>query len=194
MLRSAPMAALDGKVEVAMAAGPFLFGAAGTKVMAALICVGLISTVSAMMWIGPRVMVTMGEDLHGLRWFAQRSKTGSPVVATLVQFGLVNICLLLADFEQVLTCAQLTLQLCSFLTVLGVMVLRRRQPDLPRPYRTWGYPVTPLCFLGVSLWMMWHIVTSKPVESLIGLGIAATGLGLYLISPANRRIRRAPFR
>lgn len=187
MLRSTPMAELDGKVEVALTAGPHLFGAAGARVMAALICIGLVSTVSAMMWIGPRVMVTMGEDLRGLRWFALRSRGGIPVVAILVQFGLVNAGLSIASFEQVLTCAQFTLQLCAFLTVLGVIVLRRTRPDLPRPYRTWGYPFTPLCFLAVSLWMLWHTFNFHRAESLAGLGIAAAGLALYLLAPVNRR-------
>jgi len=184
-LRSTPMPEMAGKVEVALTAGPHLFGPAGTRIMAGLICLGLVSTISAMMWIGPRVMVVMGEDLRGLRWFAGRSRRGAPVRATLVQFGLVNVFLLTASFDQVVTCATLVMQLCSFLTVLGVFVLRHKQPDLARPYRTWGYPVTPLVFLGVSVWMSWHILHSKPVESLIGIGVAAVGLVLYLLSPKN---------
>ena len=181
-LRTTPMAEMAGKVEVAIAAGPHLFGAAGTRIMAGLICLGLVSTISAMMWIGPRVSVVMGEDLRGLRWFAGKSRQGTPVRATLAQFALVNLFLLTSHFEQVLTCATFVLQLCSFLTVLGVFVLRHRQPDLERPYRTWGYPVTPLVFLLVSVWMLWHILCSKPLESLVGLGTAALGLILYLIS------------
>ncbi len=184
-VRSTPLAEMAGKVEVALTAGPYLFGTAGTRIMAGLICIGLVSTISAMMWIGPRVMVVMGEDLRGLRWFAGRSRQGTPVRATLVQFALVNLFLLTSRFEQVLTCATFVLQLCSFLTVFGVFVLRRKQPDLARPYRTWGYPVTPLVFLAVSAWMLWHILWSKPVESLIGLGTAAVGLILYLLSAKN---------
>ena len=182
LLRSTPLAEMTGKVEVALIAGPYLFGAAGTRIMAGLICLGLVSTISAMMWIGPRVTVAMGEDLRGLRWFAGRNRHGTPVRATLVQFGLVNLFLLTSSFDQVLTCATFVLQLCSFLTVLGVFVLRRRQPDLVRPYRAWGYPVTPLVFLAVSVWMLWHLLCSKRVESLIGIGIAALGLILYLLS------------
>jgi len=185
LMRSTPVAEMAGKVEVALAAGPHLFGPAGTRIMAGLICLGLVSTVSAMMWIGPRVMVVMGEDLRGLRWFAGRNPHGTPVRATLVQFALVNLFLLTARFEQVLTCATFVLQLCSFLTVLGVFVLRCRRPDLARPYRTWGYPVTPLVFLAVTAWMLWHILCSKPHESLVGLGIAALGLILYLLSVKN---------
>jgi APA family basic amino acid/polyamine antiporter len=184
-VRSTPMAEMAGKVEVAITAGPYLFGTAGTKIMAGLICLGLVSTISAMMWIGPRVMVVMGEDLRGLRWFAGKNRHGSPVRATLAQFALVNLFLLTSSFEQVVTCAMFVLQLCSFLTVMGVFVLRHRRPDLERPYRTWGYPFTPLLFMAVSVWMLWHIACSKPHESLIGLGTAGVGLILYLLSPKN---------
>jgi len=127
-------------------------------------------------------MMVMGEDLRGLRWLAGRSRQGTPVRAILTQFGLVNLLLLTSRFEQVLTCATFALQLCSFLTVLGVFVLRRKRPDLARPYRTWGYPVTPLLFLAVTVWMLWHILCSKPLESLVGLGIAVSGIILYLLS------------
>lgn len=184
-LRSTPMAEMKGQVAVALTVGPHLFGAAGTRVMAGLICVGLVSTISAMMWIGPRVMVVMGEDLRGLRWFAGRSRQGTPVRATLAQFALVNVFLLTSSFDQVVNSATFVLQLCAFLTVLGVFVLRHKRPHLARPYRTWGYPVTPLVFLAVSVWMLWHLLWDKPVESLIGLGTAAAGLILYLLSAKN---------
>jgi len=187
-LRSTPMEEMKempDKVAVALTVGPHLFGAAGTRIMAGLICVGLVSTISAMMWIGPRVMVVMGEDLRGLRWLAGRSRRGTPVRATLAQFAMVNLFLLTSSFDKVVNSAMFILQLCSFLTVLGVFVLRRRRPDLARPYRTWGYPVTPLVFLGVSAWMLWHVAGSKPWESLIGLGIAAVGFILYLLSAKN---------
>lgn len=176
------MARRPDKVAVALTAGPHLFGPAGVKIMAGLICVGLVSTISAMMWIGPRVMVVMGEDLRGLRWLAGRSRGGAPVRATLVQFGLVNLFLVTARFDQVVTCATFVLQLCSFLTVLGIFVMRWKRPDLARPYRTWGYPVTPLVFLGVTAWMLCHILVSKPVESMIGLGVGAIGFVLHLLS------------
>ena len=187
-LHSTPMAemkAMPDKVAVALTVGPHLFGVAGTRIMAGLICVGLISTISAMMWIGPRVMVVMGEDLKGLGWLAGLNRRGTPARATVAQFVLVNLFLLTSSFDQVVTCAMFILQLCSFLTVLGVFVLRHRQPDLPRPYRTWGCPVTPLVFLAVSAWMLCHLLYSKPLESLVGLGTAAIGLILYLLSAKN---------
>ncbi len=181
-LRSTPLTEMKDKVEVALTAGPYLFGAAGTRIMAGLICLGLVSTISAMMWIGPRVMVAMGEDLRGLRWFAKRTRHGTPVRAILTQFTLVHVFLLTSSFDQVVSGATFILQTCSFLTVLGVFVLRFRQPSLARPYRAWGYPVTPLVFLAVSSWMLWYLLCFKRVESLIGLGTGVAGLIIYLIS------------
>ncbi len=182
-LHSTPRAAMAGKMEVALIAGPHLFGSVGTKVMAGLICAGLVSSVSAMMWIGPRVTMAMGEDLAPLRWLARKSAEGIPVVAMLGQFAIVNVLLLTSTFERVLTYVQFSLQVCSFLTVLGVLVLRWTQPALPRPYRTWGYPVTPLVFLAISAWMLVHIWRSHPVESGWGLATMALGLALFFLAP-----------
>jgi APA family basic amino acid/polyamine antiporter len=184
-LRSTPMAEMAGKEQVALVAGGHLFGGAGTKVMAGLICAGLVSTISAMMWIGPRVTMTMGEDLRPLRWLAGKSATGIPMRAMLVQFAIVNALLLTSTFEKVLTYVQFSLQVCSFLTVLGVMVLRRTQPGLARPYKTWGYPATPLVFLAISAWMLVHMLRSNPWESLGGLATMALGLGIYFLAPGR---------
>jgi APA family basic amino acid/polyamine antiporter len=82
---------------------------------------------------------------------------------------------------------QFSLTLCSALTVLGVFVLRWRKPDLERPFRTWGYPLTPLIFLAVSGWMMWHLLAEPTTRlpSLLGLATALSGLVLYLVSARN---------
>ena len=184
-LRTTPATEMIGKQQVALIASAHIFGPTGGKIMAALICLGLISTVSAMMWIGPRVTAVMGEDLGILRRLSQRSKRGIPVNAILTQFVIVNIMLLTATFQAVVNYVQFSLALCSALTVLGVFVLRWRQPDLERPYLAWGYPITPLIFLAISCWMLWHLLAeeSTRLPSLLGLGTAAIGLIIYFISP-----------
>jgi len=153
--------------------------------MAVFIALGLISTVSAMMWIGPRVTVAMGEDLGALSWFARRNARGIPVRATLVQFAIANLLIFVATFQKVVNYVQFSLTLFSALTVLGVFVLRWRRPKLPRPYRTWGYPITPAIFLAVSGWMLWHLLEDPSTRepSLWGLATALLGLILYTLSP-----------
>lgn len=184
-LHRAPISELTGKVEVGLIAGSHIFGAAGAKVMAAFIGAGLVSAVAAMMWTGPRVTVAMGEDASALRWLAHRSPNGTPMRAIVLQAAIATALLLTGSFEQVLTYVQFSLICSSFATVLGVIVLRRTRPDLPRPYRTWGYPVTPLLFLAISAWMMIHVVRAHPVESLAGLATMAAGLVVYFLSPSN---------
>lgn len=186
-LRAAPMAELAGKVDVGHTAADYIFGARGGHLMALLISGGLISAISAMTWVGPRVMMAMGEDVKLLAPLARKSASGVPRIAMIAQTAIVLALLHSGKFEKVLTYVQFSLTLCSFLTVLGVMVLRRTQPDLPRPYRAWGYPVTPLLFMAVSLWMMWHILLSNPVESLAGLGTILLGLIIFVISPRTPR-------
>jgi len=184
-LRTTPAAEMVGKQEVGLIAGIHIFGVAGGKVMAVFIALGLISTVSAMMWIGPRVTVAMGEDLRALSWLARRNARGIPVRATLVQFAIANLLTLVATFQKVVNYVQFSLTLFSALTVLGVFILRWRRPELPRPYCTWGYPITPAIFLAVSGWMLWHLLedSSTREPSLWGLATALLGLILYYLSP-----------
>ncbi len=181
-LRTTPMPAMAGQLEVGLIAGRHIFGSFGGEVVAALISLGLISSVSSMIWIGPRVTVAMGEDLPGLALLAIKTRNGTPRVAIGVQAVISTVLLLTGKFEDVLVYIQMALILFSALTVLGVIVLRVREPELPRPYRTWGYPVTPLLFLAVSAFMIFYLVQTKPWESLAGLGTALAGLIVYFAS------------
>jgi APA family basic amino acid/polyamine antiporter len=74
-----------------------------------------------------------------------------------------------------------TLSVSAGLTVLGVFVLRVRAPRLARPYRTLGYPVTPLLFLALSIWMIGHSLVERPVSSIAGVVTIAAALALYLL-------------
>jgi APA family basic amino acid/polyamine antiporter len=71
------------------------------------------------------------------------------------------------------------LLLCSLLAVLGVIVLRFRRPEIARPYRVWLYPVPPVVFSVITIWMMFYLLRSHTSESLAGLATALSGLLLY---------------
>jgi len=146
-----------------------------------MICIGLVSSISAMMWIGPRVMMTMGEDIPALKIFARRSESGAPVNAILFQLAVANLLLFTRSFEAVLEFIQFALLFCSFFTVLGVIKLRITGPDLPRPYRAWGYPVTSVVFLLVTGFMMYYLLTERPLQSFLGMLIMVSGLLIYAI-------------
>jgi basic amino acid/polyamine antiporter, APA family len=180
-LRTAPIAELAGQLDVASISGRHIFGELGGRIVGAMICIGLISSISAMMWIGPRVMMTMGEDIPALRLFARKSSNGAPAYAILFQLAVANLMLFTRSFEAVLDFIQFSLLFCSFFTVLGVIKLRIAQPELPRPYRVWGYPVTPVVFLLVTLFMMYYLVTERPLQSVLSILIMISGLLIYAV-------------
>jgi APA family basic amino acid/polyamine antiporter len=94
----------------------------------------------------------------------------------------VNLLLLTQSFEAVLEFVQFSLIFCSFFAVLGVIKLRYTHPNQPRPYRAWGYPFTPLIFLAVAGFMMYYLVTNRPVQSLAGFATMIAGLAVYYAS------------
>jgi basic amino acid/polyamine antiporter, APA family len=179
-LHTAPIAELAGQLDVARIAGAHIFGEIGGRIVGAMICIGLISSISAMMWIGPRVMMTMGEDFPALGVFARKSRQGAPAYAILLQLAVATLMLFTRSFEAVLDFIQFALLFCSFFTVLGVIKLRITRPDLPRPYRAWGYPVTPVIFLLVTLFMMYYLAVDRPLQSFFGALIMVSGLLIYV--------------
>jgi basic amino acid/polyamine antiporter, APA family len=194
-LRTTPKSVLAGKLEVGLLSGEAIFGPTGGKIVSALIGVGLIATISAMAWIGPRVTKRMAEDLPKLRLLGKTSSKGTPYVATLLQVVIVTILVATGTFEKVLIYTQFSLLLSSFMTVLGVIVLRIRQPQLERPYKVWGYPVTPIVFLAITLHMMIYVVRDKPTESLLGLITVIAGLIIYFFTKEpGRNFRSQPLK
>jgi APA family basic amino acid/polyamine antiporter len=180
-LYTTPIDKLSGQLDVARIAGGAIFGEIGGRIVGGMICIGLVSSISAMMWIGPRVMMTMGEDIPALRIFARKSGNGAPAYAILFQLAVASLLLFTRSFEAVLDFIQFSLLFCSFFTVLGVIKLRITRPDLPRPYRAWGYPVTPVVFLLVTMFMMYYLLTERPLESFLGVLIMISGLLIYAV-------------
>ncbi|GGG47069.1 APC family permease [Hymenobacter glacieicola] len=180
-LYSTPLAKISGQLEVGFVVASHLFGNTAGRLMGGAIAILLVSTVSSMIFAGPRIVQVMGEDLPALRPLARLSSAGIPVRATLFQTALTVLFILTATFEQVLLYAGFVLSLFTFLTVLGLFILRWRQPALPRPYRAWGYPFTPLLFLLLNGWTLRFIAQRNPQETMYGVATLALGLGLYFL-------------
>ena len=186
-LITTPMAEMAGNVDVGLIAGRYIFGEFGGRIVGALICLGLVSAISSMIWVGPRVSMVMGEDLPVLRFLSRKTRNGVPASALLFQVAVATLLLITNSFEGVLNFIQFSLTFCSFLTVLGVIMLRYTQPALPRPYRTWAYPLPPLIFLSFALFVMYYLLMERPVQSLAGLATMLAGLLIYAASQAASR-------
>jgi APA family basic amino acid/polyamine antiporter len=181
-LRSTPLAGLKGQVEVGFVAATSLFGPLGGRVMGGVIAALLVSTISSMVFAGPRIVQTMGEDLPALRFLAPKSPAGIPVRALLLQTAITLVFILRPNFQNVLVYAGFVLNLFTFLTVLGLFVFRWRRPEVLRPYKAWGYPFTPLLFLALSGWTLVFILRDKPWESLYGFVTLAVGALVYFVT------------
>jgi len=185
-LATAPQDEMRGQLEVGLIAGKHIFGENGGRIVGAVICLGLISAISSMTWIGPRVTMSMGEDHWLLRFLGRKNAEGVPANAVLVQLLIVNLLLLTRSFKLVVIYIQFALLLCSLLTVIGVVVLRMARPEIARPYRVWLYPIPPIVFAAITVWMMVYLLRSKTTESIAGLGTAIAGFLLYFC--ARRRV------
>jgi APA family basic amino acid/polyamine antiporter len=185
-LVSTPQSEMRGQLEVGLIAGKHIFGDNGGRIVGAIICLGLISAISSMTWIGPRVTMSMGEDHWLLRFLGRKNREGVPANAVIVQLLIVNVLLLTRSFELVVVYIQFALLLCSLLTVVGVIVLRATRPNISRPYRVWFYPVPPIIFAGITVWMMIYLLRSRTIESIAGLVTALVGFLLYFC--AGKRV------
>ncbi len=185
-LYSAPVDSMKGEVEVGYIAAQAAFGELGGQFTGLVLASLLISTVSAMTIAGPRVLQVIGEDFKALSFLGKKNEDGIPSRAIYVQSSLAIVFILSSSFESILVFAGFTLALNSFATVMGVFVLRKSQPDLPRPYRTFLFPLPPLLYLALTGWTLWFVLLNRPVEGLFGLGIIGSGLLVYFLS------RKAP--
>ena len=180
-LRTVPMDELAGQIEVGFLAGVQIFGEAGGQTTAAIIAGLLAATVSAYIFLGPRILMVMGEDMPALTWLSVKSQRGLPVNAFVYQTLVTLALIYTSTFDQVMLYASILLIANSTLAVAGVYVLRVNEPNLPRPYRTWGYPVTPAVFLAVNIWTLMYVLQTRPFESFVGFVILGVGLTLYAV-------------
>ncbi|TAE44773.1 MAG: APC family permease [Cytophagia bacterium] len=171
-------------LEVGYLSAQQFLGNAGAATMAGMIALLLVSSISAMIFAGPRVMQAMGEDIKSLNFLATKNKKGIPVLAIFIQSSISIILLLTAQFNTILYAIAFTLDIFTFSTVLGVFVMRFKAPKAERVYKTWGYPITPLIFLMATGWTMYYLLTDKDrtIPSLVALGVVLLGLVVYFIN------------
>ena len=157
-LLSTPVTELTGQLEVGLIAAQHIFGHTLGNMMGLLIALLLISSISSMVFLGPRVSQVMGEDTYILRPLAKRSEHGTPYVAIWVQYFISVLLIITNSFELVTKYTGITLSFFALMTVIGVFVHRHRYPNTERPYKTWGYPFTPCIFILLITWSIVYLV------------------------------------
>lgn len=185
-LSSSSFSALEGKIEVGFIAARNIFGETGGNMMAGIITLLLISTVSAMIWIGPRVSMVMGQDYRMLKFLGDVNPYRVPVKAIWFQSAITLLMIFTSTFDKVLVYSGFVLNLFTLLTVVGLFVLRIREPDLERPYKVWGYPWVPVFFILLSIWTLVFLAVEKPLESILGFLTVVIGWLFYWLDQRKR--------
>ncbi len=180
-LFSTPIELMKGKVEIGYIAGVQIFGNLGGKIMSIGISIMLLSTLSSYVFIGPRIMQTMGEDHKILGNLSTKNTYGVPINAFVVQFIISITLILTSTFEQVLLYAGISLIITTVFTVLALFVIRIRKPNLQRTYEVIGFPITPMLYLAINAWILYYSFQEAFIESLIGCGIFSIGIILYFL-------------
>lgn len=192
-LYAVPMSLLEGKVEAGVIVAENTFGPTGAMFMGGILSTLLISTVSAMLMAGPRVLQVMGEDFRLFRLLAVKNAGGVPRSAIYTQGGLAILFIMSSTFESVLVFSGFILGLSSLATVLGIFILRFRKGEGrvagEKSYRTWAYPLPPLIYSAIMLWTLSFIIINRPFEAGVAGIIIVLGFFSYLLT---ERLSRAP--
>jgi APA family basic amino acid/polyamine antiporter len=167
--------------RIATEAAVRIIGAAGGTFVAVAVLVSTFGCVNGLTLSGARVVYAMARD----QLFFRRAAAVHPVHRTpavaLVLHGLVAAGLTLTGtYSDLLTMTAFSSLLFNVLTVLGLFVLRRKRPDLPRPYRVWAYPVVPLLYVAVAAFFLVYMPVADPRNTGLGLLLTTAGLPAYL--------------
>jgi APA family basic amino acid/polyamine antiporter len=192
-MRVLPISAIAASEHVGADAAASVFGAAGGKVVSLLILISVLGTLNGCFMTSPRVYFAQAADGLFFRRFAEiHPVNGTPGFAILAQ-GLWSAVLILSGtYESLIDYALFGIWVFYGLMIAAVIVLRRTRPDLPRPYRMWGYPLTPLAFLAITLWFLINMLITRPGASFASLSLMLTGVPAYFLWHRRRRVAELP--
>jgi APA family basic amino acid/polyamine antiporter len=175
-----PMNEMSGVMEVGAKSAFSLFGGRVGRVFSLAVTLCLLSVISAMIMAGPRVYYAMAKDRTFFGLFARVSKTRkTPGPSILLQAAIAIGMVFTSSFDKLLLYIGFTLSLFAVLTVAGMMLLRVKKPLLERPYKTVGYPITPILFISGNLWIIVFCIKGYPMVTLYAAVTIIIGSVVY---------------
>jgi len=181
-MRALSLPALAASGRVAATVAETTMGAIGGKLVSLTILLSIIGAANGGILTFARIYFAQAHD--GLFFQAVgrvHRRFETPHVSIVVQGIWVSVLALSGTYEILFSYVVFAAWIFYGLAVIGVLVLRRKAPNVPRPYKMWGYPVTPLLFAGISFWFVVNTIVSTPGPSVMGLAIVATGIPVYYI-------------
>jgi APA family basic amino acid/polyamine antiporter len=165
-------------------------GSAGASILSGIVLLSVIGAINGCILTGARIPFAQARDgLFPSRFGRVHPRFETPSFAIVAQGIWTGVLILTGSYETLSAYTMLSAWIFYTMSVLAVWILRRKQPDLPRPYRMWGYPYTLWAFVVVSIWFMADALVNQPKTSLIAFGIISAGIPVYLLW--RRRAKRA---
>ncbi len=178
---------MSGVIRVAEQSATKLFGGMAADLVSVVVIISVLGALNGAIFAGARVYFAMAKDrLFFNRVGRLHPRFRTPAFAILIQAIWACVLALTGTFEQLFTYAMFIGVLFWVIAAGAVFTLRKKYPDLPRPYKTWGYPVVPLLFIIALSGVLLNALVEKPVESLIGLIFTAAGIPIYYIWKRRR--------
>jgi APA family basic amino acid/polyamine antiporter len=167
-------------LPVAGKAAQTFLGEQGGKLIYIAFVISAIGALNGSILSNARVPFAMAKDGLFFPAMARLSAgTRVPIIALVVQGIWSCVLALSGTYDQLTDCLLFASWIFYGLVTSAVFVLRRKMPDAPRPYKTFGYPVIPIVFVLVAIWLIFNTLFTKPIESVFGLALIAIGLPLY---------------
>ena len=165
---------------VASDAAAVTLGTVGVGLVVAGILVSTLGANNGIVLTAARVPYAMARDRLLFRWIGEVHPRWLTPANSLVAQGVISIALTITGKYDWLYTYVVFAQFVFYAAMCGALMrLRRLRPELPRPYRAWGYPVTPVLFIGFSLWLVGNTIKEDPVDSAVAAGLIALGLPFY---------------
>ena len=182
-------------LPVASKAAQTFLGTHGPALISIAFLISAVGTLNGSVLTNARTTYAMARDGLFLRCFGELNKsTAVPVAAISLQAVWASLLAISGTFDQLTNFVVFTSWICYAATTAAVFVLRRKLPGTPRPYRTLGYPLVPVVFVLVAVWLILNTLHTRPIESLAGLALTALGLPVYFIrrrsAVASAEVRR----
>jgi basic amino acid/polyamine antiporter, APA family len=174
--------------RVAVAASTAIFGNAGAYVIAVMIMISTFGCNNGLILAGARVYYTMAQDGLFFKKAANLNKNAVPEWALWAQCILAAVLCLSGRYGDLLDMVSFVVVIFYVLTIIGIFVLRRKRPDLERPYKAFGYPVLPVIYIIMGSAFCIALIFQKPVFAGWGLLITLLGIPIYYL--ANRNLRK----
>ena len=181
-LRVLPLSRIAATERVAAVTAEETMGHIGATLVALTILLSAAGAANGSILTSPRIYFAQARDGLFFRQVAAiHPRFGTPSISILVQCVWTCALALSGSYETLFSFVLFAMWLFHAMTVFGVIILRRRTPDLPRPYRMWGYPLSPLLFTLFALWFVVNTFWTRPGPSLIGAMIVAGGVPVYFL-------------